>query len=402
MLEDALISGLVACGSNVWSVGMIPTPALAYLTKTVNADVGLMLTASHNPPEYNGIKVFDGDSVSYGDQSQAVVEQLISGNKFSLTNWDGIGKALYDDLGYMYVKMIKDAATLKKPKYVIADPGCGATFSLAPEALKAIGCRVTALNAQPDGFFPARSSEPNEKSLKDLSKAVKELGAEAGVGFDGDGDRVAFVDEQGRFVDFDKALAAYSASAVRGKKGEFVVTTVEASMCIETMVEGEGGKVVRTKVGDIYVSEAVKRLNAVFGGEPCGAWVHPKFHLCPDGPLSAALLLKTLENEKKSLSEFVADVPQYITLRENVCCENKIKEKVLGRIKKDVTATFPEYKSLTSVDGVRLSLEDGWILIRPSGTEPLIRVTVEGESLKTARNILAKGKEMVLSLTSEK
>jgi len=401
MLEDALVSGLMACGANVWRVGMIPTPALAYLTKIMKADAGLMLTASHNPPRYNGIKVFAADSVSYDDHSQDVVEELISGHKFALKNWDGIGKESVADFAESYVKMIKGAAFLKRQKYVIADPGCGATFKLAPEALKAVGCKVTALNAQPDGFFPARSSEPNAESLGDLSKTVEELGAEVGVAFDGDGDRVAFVDEHGRFVDFDRVLAAYSAFAVKDKKGAIVVTNVEASMSIETMVEAEGSKVVRTRVGDIYVSEAIKRFDAAFGGEPCGAWIHPKHHLCPDGPLSAALLLKTLETETKSLSEFVSSVPEYITLRKNISCENKTKQKTMDRIKKSVASVFPKYKSLSTVDGVRLSLEEGWILMRPSGTEPLIRLTVEGESLKTARNILGKGKEMILELKSE-
>jgi phosphoglucosamine mutase len=258
-----------------------------------------------------------------------------------------------------------------------------------------MGCNVTALNAQPDGFFPARSSEPTAESLRDLAQVVKAVDAEIGVAFDGDGDRVAFIDEQGGFVDFDRALAAFSAYAVKKNGGGIVITSVEASMCVEKMVEAEGGTVVRTKVGDVYISEAMKRCNAVFGGEPCGAWVHPRFHYCPDGLLSAVLMLKALEEEEKTACEFVAEVPEYVTLRENIACKNDLKWRAVANIEKAIKSAFPAYTGFSTVDGVRLALRNGWLLIRASGTEPLIRLTVEGESLKVANDIMAEGKALV-------
>ena len=291
--------------------------------------------------------------------------------------------------------MIVKAVTLRKRWRVVVDPGCGATFSVAPAVLKALGCKVTALNAQPDGFFPARKSEPTAESLQDLSHVVKALNAEVGVAFDGDGDRAAFVDEEGEFVDFDRALAAYSAYALKKNGGGTVVTNVEASMCVETMAQKYGGKVVRTRVGDVYVSEAMKRVGAVFGGEPCGAWVHPKFHYCPDGLLSAALMLEALEEEDQSLREFIAEVPEYVTLRENIACKNDVKHKVVKGIENAITQVFPGYVDFSTVDGVRVALKNGWLLVRASGTEPLIRLTVEGESLKAANAIMQKGVAMV-------
>jgi phosphoglucosamine mutase len=182
---------------------------------------------------------------------------------------------------------------------------------------------------------------------------------------------------------------------VKKKGGGTVVTTVEASMCVERMVEAEGGTVVRTRVGDVYVSEAIKRCNAVFGGEPCGAWVHPSFHYCPDGPLSAVLMLKALEEEGKGLREFVAEVPEYVTLREKMACRNDLKQQAVANIEKTIKSAFPAYTGFSTVDGVRLALENGWLLIRASGTEPLIRLTVEGESLKVASDIMAQGKTLV-------
>jgi phosphoglucosamine mutase len=395
MLEDALVSGLLAGGVDVSLVGVVPTPVLAYLTKLLRADVGFMLTASHNPPQYNGIKIFNGDSLSYTDESQNAVEKIITENSFAMPDWRGIGETFLVDVSHLYVEMVRKAVALRKQWRVVVDPGCGAAFDVGPAVLKATGCRVTALNAQPDGFFPARSSEPTAESLKDLAQVVKEFGADVGIAFDGDGDRVAFVDEQGSFVDFDCSLAAYAAYSLKCAGGGAVVTNVEASMCVEKMAEAYGGKVVRTKVGDVYVSEAIKRCDAVFGGEPCGAWVHPRFHYCPDGPLSAVLLLKALEEEGKSLRGFVAEVPEYVTLRANLSCKNDLKHEVAASIEKAIKSAFPEYTDFSTVDGVRLALKNGWLLIRASGTEPLIRLTVEGESLKAAKDIMDKGTALV-------
>jgi len=361
----------------------------------LSADVGFMITASHNPPQYNGIKIFDKNSLSYTDELQNAVENRIDEGNFELANWRAIGKTTSSDENKLYLDMVKMAAKSKKTWRVIADPGCGAAFYVAPAVLREVGCDVIAININPDGFFPARSSEPTKESLADLSKTVKAMNADLGIGFDGDADRVAFIDEKGGFVDFDHALSAYSSYVVRKNKGGTIVTTVEASMCIERMVEAAGGKVTRTKVGDVYVSEKVQQLGALFGGEPCGAWVHPKFHYCPDGPLSSVLFLNALEESGKTMSEFIAEVPRFITLREKVSCENDLKKLVLASIEKNIKQAFPNFEDFSTVDGVRLALENGWLLIRPSGTEPLIRITVEGESKEGAHDIMKKGEAVI-------
>jgi len=401
MLENALVSGLLAGGANVNCLGVVPTPVLAYLTKKLNANAGIMITASHNPPQYNGIKIFNSNSMAYGEENQNNIERIIEHENFRLANWRNVGEALVIDESHLYVEMVQKTAKLNKKWHVIVDPGCGATYNIAPLLFKNLGCQVTAINAQPDGFFPGRSPEPNAESLKPLARIVQELGAYVGVAYDGDGDRVAFIDEKGDFVDFDRVLAAYATYVVKKNRGGTVVTNVEASMCVEKMVEKHGGKVIRTKVGDVYVAEAIKRRNAVFGGEPCGAWIHPQFHYCPDGMLSSVLLLKALEDENKELSEFIAETPQYRTLRENVACKNGIKCKVMEKVEESLKSVFPMYRQLSIVDGVRLTLEHGWILVRASGTEPLIRLTVEGESLKAAKEIMEKGVMLVKGLVEE-
>ena len=395
MIEDALVSSLLSKGTDVLLVGMIPTPTLAYATKAFGADVGFMITASHNPPQYNGIKVFRSDSLSYTDEDQDAVEKNVAQGTFELADWRSLGKITNVDAAQIYFQMGQKAVDLKKLWRIVVDPGCGATFSVAPAMLKALGCKVTTLNGQPDGYFPARKSEPTAESLKDLANVVKALGADLGIAFDGDGDRVAFIDENGVFVNFDRSLAAYCAYALKENNGGTVVTNVEASMCVETMAHARGGRVIRTKVGDIYVSEAIKQSGAVFGGEPCGAWVHPKHHFCPDGPLSAALMLCALEKEKKTLSEFISEVPEYVTQRINIICKNDQKYKTVEKIGVALKVAFPTYLDFSTVDGVRLALKDGWLLIRASGTEPLIRLTVEGESLAVANNITQKANALI-------
>jgi phosphoglucosamine mutase len=395
MLEDALVSGLLSIGTDVLLADMVPTPVLAYAAKAVGADVGFMLTASHNPPQYNGVKVFNCESLSYTDADQDAVEKIVANGTFQLADWRSLGKTTTVDASQVYLSMAQKAVSLKKRWSVVVDPGCGAAFSIAPRLLKALGCKVTALNAQPDGYFPARKSEPTAESLQDLAKTVKTLHADIGVAFDGDADRVAFVDETGIFVNFDRSLAAYGAFALKRSGGGTVVTNVEASMCVETMAEKYGGKVVRTRVGDIYVSEAIKRDGAVFGGEPCGAWVHPQFHLCPDGPLSAALFLAALEAEGQIVSEFIGEVPEYITMRENIACKNEQKYKLVEKLGDVFKSEFPAYTDFSTVDGARLALKNGWLLVRASGTEPLIRLTVEGESTQAAKDITQRATALI-------
>jgi len=401
MLEDSLVSGLLGGGVDVSILGVMPTPVLAYLTKILNADAGVVITASHNPPQYNGIKIFNRDSIAYDDESQAKIERIIEREDFRLGDWCNVGQASLTDESHLYVEMIRKKVRLHEKWNLIVDPGCGATYRISPTILRNLGCTITAINAQPDGFFPARSAEPNAKSLKPLTIIVQKLGADAGIAYDGDGDRVAFVDEQGNFVDFDRTLAAYAAHVIKKKGGGIAVTNVEASMCFEKMVKTHGGKTKRARVGDVYVAEVIKKYDALFGGEPCGAWIHPQFHYCPDGILSSVLLLKALEDENKVLSEFIAETPQYTTLRQNVSCKDDVKYKVVENAGKSLKSTFPAYRELSTVDGVRLTLENGWILVRASGTEPLVRLTVEGESLKAAKEILRKGAMLVQKLVKE-
>jgi phosphoglucosamine mutase len=160
-------------------------------------------------------------------------------------------------------------------------------------------------------------------------------------------------------------------------------------MVLEGMIEIEGGKVIRTKVGDVNITKALKKHNAVFGGEPCGAWIHPKYHYCPDGILSSILLIKILEETDQKLSDFIRNVPQFRMVRRNIVCPNSIKSLVMKKVYEVLPVNFTNIKEQSKVDGFRLTLKQGWLLVRPSGTEPLMRITAEAESGKAA-NVIAK------------
>lgn len=401
MLESALTAGLLAGGSTVGHLGVVPTPTLAFLTKEMKADVGVMITASHNPPEYNGIKLFSRDGMAYDEKKQGEIEEIIERKLFRTVEWRDIGKIRRLDVTHRYVDAILESVQLERSWRVVVDPGCGATCDIAPSILRKLGCKVTALNAQPDGFFPGRNPLPTTESLRPLCRLVRELGADVGLAYDGDGDRVLAVDELGNVVPLDQALAAYAAHVVAEKRGGVVVTHVEASMCIEEAVEKEGGRVVRTRVGDVNVAMAIRRHKAVFGGEPCGAWIHPQYHYCPDGILSSVLLLKMLEEKEASLSSVISEVPAPPIIRISLACPNDLKPKVMQKLEEVLPGEFPTAKEKLVVDGLRLAMGDAWVLVRPSGTEPLIRVTTEAKSKREAEQIIGKTARLVKNLVLE-
>jgi phosphoglucosamine mutase len=402
MLEHSLVAGLLAGGCSVYTLGLVPTPVLAYLTREIKADAGIMITASHNPPEYNGIKLFSIDSMAFDEEKQNQIGKIVENKNFKRADWQNIKQEVKIDETYRYIDAIQKTVTLKRQWKIVLDTANGATSNIAPTLFRKLGCKVTAINSQPDGFFPGRSPEPNAESLQSLCQIVKQLKADAGIAYDGDGDRMVAIDEKGKICPFDQILAAYASYVIKKNKGGTVVTTVEASMCIEKMIKQYNGKVKRTKVGDVNVAIAVKNSKAIFGGEPCGAWIHPKYHYCPDGILSSILLLKALEEEPKLfLSKFVSRAPLYPMIRESVACPNNIKSKVMDKLEKIVNSTFPKIKEKLTIDGLHITLENGWVLIRSSGTEPLIRVTVEAETADEAKEIMENGIKSVKKLVKE-
>jgi len=360
-VKHAFISGLLAAGSRCWDAGVIPTPTLALATKEFQA--GAMITASQNPPEYNGIKLVNPDGSAFDSNHRGQIEDVVLSGALSVAPWSEMeGSNICDGAIEKHIEhILKDFPDELKLK-VVLDCACGAASVITPDLLGRLGCEVVALNCSPSGFFP-HTIEPAEANLGDLIKATGELGADLGIAHDGDGDRMMAVDDNSRFIAGDKLLALF-AQQVGARK---VVTTIDASMVIDEI----GFSVTRTPVGDTYVSEELRK-GGDFGGEPSGSWIFPSSLLCPDG-IYAAARLAAIANRQK-LSQLVDSIPCYPLLRGSV----NGKGVVISHLKKRLLAMEP--LSVSNVDGFKLNFEDGWLLIRESGTEPKIRITAEAKS----------------------
>jgi len=387
MLLFAIVSGVCSGGLDATILGMIPTPTLAYLSRALQARAGVMITASHNPPDCNGIKLFTGGGIAYDRKLQQEMEHALRSGKSRIVDWKSIGEIEFSDESERYIRMITDNVVLEKQWNVVVDTECGAASLIAPEVLRLLGCKVASINAQPDGTFLGRTPEPSPENLAELSGLVRILKADIGIAYDGDADRVVFIDERGEFIEQDRALGAFACHALKKRKGAIVVP-VDTFLSVEETVRQSGGRLIRTKVGDVYVANAVKKYGAVFGGEPCGAWITPEFHLCPDGILHSVLFLKALEEFGEKPSRFVSRVPKYHLLRRKIACPEQFKRKAMAEIEKKLSKHLSKSSKLIRVDGLGFQIEDGWVLIRPSGTEPILRVTSEAAGIKSAEKIL--------------
>ena len=365
-LKYALIAGVMSAGAKCHDAGLVPTPTLAYATR--NFEVGAMITASHNPPRYNGIKIFNPDGSSYVSSQQEEMELVLSG-PLSTAMWEEMREDClpYSDAIDEHMDHVMRTLSVAKGTRVVVDCACGAASVITPFLLRKMGVDVVGLNTHSSGFFP-HDAEPTEENLTDLARVCRELGA-VGIAHDGDADRMMAVDENGRFVPGDKLLVLLAQHI--GARD--VVTTVDASM----MIEEQGLHTLRTKVGDTYVSEQLRNWGD-FGGEPSGAWVFPKNSLCPDGIYAAALLASLAS--RKSLASLVDSVPQYPIIRGNV--PNNGAAPDMDELKLQLKA-----QQVDNTDGNKFILEDGWVLVRPSGTEPKIRVTAEGKTEARARQL---------------
>jgi phosphoglucosamine mutase len=393
MLEKALTAGILEGGCDVLSLGMAPTPLVGYATMKMGADAGIMITASHNPPQDNGIKVWNQDGMAYRPQQEKELEKILFSENFYTIPWDEIGKIRnITQVTRNYIEDLLNFVDITPGLKVVVDCASGAASYLSPLILRKAGCHVITLNSQPDGFFPGRMPEPSEANLQELMQMVKATGADVGIAHDGDADRMVAVDEQGKMADFDKLL-----SLVAREIGGQVVTTVDASNSIDLCLEDKG-EVIRTKVGDVNVAQAIEENKASFGGEPSGTWIHPDFCMCPDGILSALRLLE-LVSKKGPLSQLLLGVPSFPTLREKINCLDSQKMDIMDRTEEMFPKIFDDMVDANLIDGVRLSLENGsWVLIRPSGTESYIRITLGGKTNQEAHDLMSKCKEFMNNL----
>ena len=374
LLSNAFASGALSSGGIVDDGGVLSTPTVAFGARRY--DCGVVITASHNPPEYNGIKLWNSSGIAFDEQQQKELEEALESHSFERKPWDRLGKlGMRHDLSLDHAEAIVDSVGTAKIK-VVVDCGCGSTSGITPYVLGQMGCKVIALNAQFDGHFPGRSPEPTEKNLEVLRKAVPAMEADLGLAHDGDGDRVVAVDEKGTYVGGDKLLLLLATRLVK----KAVVVPVDASMAVDDALPG--ARVWRTRVGDVYVAQEVQRRKAEFGGEPSGTYIFPAWGLFPDGIYGAALIATLVAEEK--LSGQIARLPSYPSLRTSFQFEPSRREEISQMLEKTISSVEGE---LTKVDGWRVGFEDGWCLVRISGTEPKVRLQVEARTESRTKEI---------------
>ncbi len=390
MLDQAITAGLLESGVNVIKIGMVPTPLVGYATEKLDADAGVMLTASHNPSQYNGIKLWNKNGMAYTSLQESEIEEIYANKDYISVTWDKIGKlSENEEIKGQYIEDLVNMVNIKPGLKVVVDCASGAGSEISPLVFRKAGCEVTTLNSQPDGFFPGRNPEPNAENLQTLMKTVVAIGADLGIAHDGDADRMITVDETGEISPFDSLLALIS----KEFDGD-VVTTVDAGLCMDESVKG---KVFRTPVGDVNVAEVIIEENAAFGGEPSGTWLHPDFCMCPDGILSGLRMAELVSNKGK-LSELLAEIPSYPNIREKITCSKEAKIKVMENMQELLENAFDDIVEVNSLDGVRLTFaDDSWVLVRPSGTEDYIRITLESRDAERAEEI----KEVCVKIINE-
>lgn len=380
MLDQAICAGLLESGVNVIKISMVPTPLVGYATEKLDADAGIMLTASHNPSQYNGIKLWNKNGMAYTASQESEIEEIYENKFYKSVTWDKVGKLTYnEEIKGQYIDDLVSLVNIKPGLKVVIDCASGAGSEISPLVFRKAGCVVTTLNSQVDGFFPGRNPEPNEDNLKTLMKTVVATEADLGIAHDGDADRMITVDENGVVSPFDSLLALIS----KEFDGD-IVTTVDAGLCMDESVKGN---VLRTKVGDVNVAEVILKKNAGFGGEPSGTWLHPDFCMCPDGILSGLRIAEIVSRDGK-LSKLLENIPSYPNIREKVNCSKEAKFKVMENMEELLTNAFDDIVDVNSIDGVRLAFrDDSWVLVRPSGTEDYIRITLESKDAKKADEI---------------
>jgi phosphomannomutase/phosphoglucomutase len=389
MFSKAVISGLMSTGIEVYFAGMASTPAIQFAVKNHGMDGGVLITASHNPPEYNGIKVIWSDGIETSHEQEAEIENIYFDNRIQYAPWDHLGvehelPGINDEYKDAIKKHVNIEKIASKHFHVVVDAANSVGGIAAPPLMRELGCKITTINANIDGTFPGRLPEPRPESLGDLAATVKAVGGDLGVAFDGDADRSIFVDKTGTIFWGDKTFAVVIKQYLLKHPGAKIVTPVSSSTLIKETVEAYHGKLIWTKVGSVTVSQTMKAEDANLGGEENGGIFYRPHHAVRDGAMTTALLLDIMASTGKSLGELVAEEPQYFLEKGKIECPDDKKEPLLQKVTEAVKG-----ENISTIDGVKIWFADSSaILIRPSGTEPVFRLYAEAKDQDKALKLV--------------
>ncbi|TFG23299.1 MAG: phosphoglucosamine mutase [Promethearchaeota archaeon] len=391
-IEYAFISGLVSTGCNVKTLGIVTTPTLAMSQRYLRADAGVMITASHNTPEYIGLKFWNPSGMGYVPEQEEEIERIYNDKAFLNIEWDEVGKVTnVDDINDIHILDVTNRIMFEGSNlHVIVDPGNGSGCEIVPKLLSAYNIKIMTINAQMDGKFPGRNSEPSKENLIQLSKFLKTSDQDdVGIALDGDADRVIFLDENGGIVDPIRLLTLMAVDYLKRyrdkipKENMKVATPINSSSLMEDVLNPLGCEVIRTEVGDIKVAEAIKEHGGFLGGETSGTYIWPRTHLGPDSIATIAKVLRMIVESGKTLRELLNDIPDYpyyrkaFKLKKDIPFTDDINEKIIKEVKEVLEGKGKKLKNTNKLDGVRFDFDDGWILVRRSGTSPYLRISGE-------------------------
>lgn len=396
-LKATLLGGLLGGGIDALDAGLLTTPVLAFGVRTVGARAGIMVTASHNPPEDNGMKCYSHEGKEYVPDEEQVLETLISEGKFTEVAWDRMGTlAKAPDITDTYIERLLDRMQpFEQRLKVVVDCANGTTYNVTPLVLSQMGCEVISLNAQPDGRFPGRPGEPNPENLVTMSRFVRSLRADVGIAHDCDGDRLAVIDEKGRYVNNDTVLAFFARLLLAENGPGRIMTTVDTSSRIDKIASSSGGTVERTRLGKTHVP--LNQENRASIRLCCEPWkiIDPAWGFWGDAIYAACRVVQALDRSKGTASALFRGIPDYPQERFFFRCPDELKDATMMRVSQTLT-TERGVREISTLDGVRVNFnDDSWILIRKSGTESKIRVYCEGRSPKRLRQLVSKSSGIV-------
>jgi len=396
MIKNAVIAGLLATGCQPVDIGIAPIPSILLFTKESKAAGGVAVTASHNPPEWNGLKFLSASGLYLNSSQVEEFLDIYHQGEFSFVRVDKYKKmtAEPNPTQLHLAKLLKalDVSTIRKRKLkVVVDCCNGAGAVLMPAFLEALGCKAVLINARPDGTF-VRESEPVPENLTEICRIVKESGADVGFAQDADADRLAIIDEKGEPLGEDLTVVL-AAKHVLAKTPGSIVVNMSTTRAIDDIAKAAGVPVYRTKIGEINVVEEVIQKNAVVGGEGNGGVIWPRVHPCRDSFSAAGLILEMMAASGKKISELRDEIPAYVMMKDKVEATSEEAHRITGELRRRYAG-----ENINTLDGLRIQFAESWVHLRPSNTEPIIRVQAEAKTKKEAAGLLASFKQEILRL----
>ena len=398
LIAKIVCSALNFIGIDCHLTGLVPTPCLEFAVKKLGYNGGIMITASHNPPEYNGIKPVASDGVEISREDEAIIEQIYFEKKWNNQNknW-GTTENNFRSID-VYINGILtqvDGTRIKSRKFkIVLDLGNGAQSATAQKLCAELGCNIITINEKIDGNFPGRGSEPTPNNLQELSKTVLENEADIGIAFDGDGDRSIFCDNKGILLSGDQSALLLSDYLLDKNPKSKVVTCLNSGNLINEIVAENNSTLIRTKVGSVEVSRKMVSEDALVGFEENGGFMYGKHNYVRDGGMTLALMLDLLSNTDHTLSDEIANLPQSFTTKDKILCSKDDVNNI-------ITHLLDEFSNSDTTDGLKIVIDEkNWVMIRPSGTEPIVRIYAESDTQANLDLLITKYKEKIKAIIS--